>query len=540
MLLSTIAGLAIFLLGLQRIVAAMHDLAEAGLRRSMSAATRSPWRALATGTGVGALSQSGTATAISALGLVTAGIMAVREGIAYSLGAQIGATLAIQLAAFRVSVYALPMIGIGYLLQRWQRGRILGELLLGAGLLFFGLTLIVDSMALLLEGETLTAVLTLLERSPIAFALMGALIGAILTSTNATTALALGLFAAGGIGLPAAIAFVAGGNAGGTAIAILAARALGTKAVQVATVHTLMKLLAAIGVAMLAEPAAQAIALIGGDGPRQIANTHTLFNVVVALPGVVLAGLAVSLAGRALPERRDGSGPKHLSERDLSDASMALAMVRREAARLADKVTQMAEGAVRLLRSGSASEGTLGAQSYAAIALADAIIVYLAEVRERHKPEPASATLVALVSEVSMVANLLRQLEQREEKLQRSGVDYSPVGRAELTDAAEHLLKRLNAAFTAWAANDGRLAADVIAGRPEYEALIGELRLRHLGRLEARLPSTRLSHTHHMEVLSQLRTIDASITRIAGDFLRFTANREAPVQAETDSGSISP
>jgi Na+/phosphate symporter len=65
---------------------------------------------------MGAFSQSGTATAISALGFVAGGVMAVREGIAYSFGAQIGATLAIQLAAFRIAAYALPMIGVGFFL----------------------------------------------------------------------------------------------------------------------------------------------------------------------------------------------------------------------------------------------------------------------------------------------------------------------------------------------------------------------------------------------------------------------------------------
>lgn len=539
-MLITLAGLALFLLGLQRIVAAMHDLAEAGLRRSISAATRSPWRALATGTGVGALSQSGTATAISALGLVTAGIMAVREGIAYSLGAQIGATLAIQLAAFRVSAYALPMIGIGYLLQRWPRARIVGDLLLGAGLLFFGLALIVESMALILEGDSITLALTLLERSPVAFALIGALIGAVLTSTNATTALALGLYAAGGIGLPAAIAFVAGGNAGGTAIAILAARALGTQAVQVAVVHTLMKLAAALGIALVADGAAQAIGMLGGEGAREIANAHTLFNVLVAFPGVALAGVAVALARRALPERRDGSGPKHLRDQDLSDASMALAMARRESARLADKVSHMAEGAAQLLRRGTGSDGHLAATSQAAEALADRIVRYLAEVRERHGADATSAALLALVGEITLVAQLLRQLEQREERLQRSGVDYSPAGRVELSRAAAQMSRRFHAAVTAWAANDRRLAQEVVTERTEFEALVRELRLLHLGRLEARLPSTRLSHTHHMEVLTKLRTLDASSTRMAGDYLRFTEARVQAAPAASASGSIAP
>jgi phosphate:Na+ symporter len=212
--LATVGGLALFLIGIQRIVAAMHALAGARARTAMERATRSPWRALLTGVAVGGASQSGTATSITAVGLVTGGLLAVREGIALSLGSQIGATLAIQLAAFRVSAYALPMVGVGYLLSRWTRTRSVGDLLLGAGLLFFGLGLVVESMGGLPRAEAFRLVIDLVDRSPLAVALIGFVVGTFLTSSNAATALALGLYAAGGIGLPAAIAFVAGGNAG--------------------------------------------------------------------------------------------------------------------------------------------------------------------------------------------------------------------------------------------------------------------------------------------------------------------------------------
>jgi hypothetical protein len=62
----------------------------------------------------------------------------------------------------------------------------------------------------------------------------------------------------------------------------------------------------------------------------------------------------------------------------------------------------------------------------------------------------------------------------------------------------------------------------VVAGRPGFEQLISRLRLSHLARLEARLTATRVSHTHHMEVLSMQRQIDAALTRICGYLLRGT------------------
>ena len=71
-------------------------------------------------------------------------------------------------------------------------------------------------------------------------------------------------------------------------------------------------------------------------------------------------------------------------------------------------------------------------------------------------------------------------------------------------------------AFTAFATGDLPLAKAVIDGRPELEAHVAKMRLNHLARLEARLPESHASSSHHLEVLTLLRQVDASLTRVAG------------------------
>jgi phosphate:Na+ symporter len=517
--LATVGGLALFLIGIQRIVAAMHALAGARARTAMERATRSPWRALLTGVAVGGASQSGTATSITAVGLVTGGLLAVREGIALSLGSQIGATLAIQLAAFRVSAYALPMVGVGYLLSRWTRTRSVGDLLLGAGLLFFGLGLVVESMGGLPRAEAFRLVIDLVDRSPLAVALIGFVVGTFLTSSNAATALALGLYAAGGIGLPAAIAFVAGGNAGGTVITIVAARDLDVAAMRVAVMHTLIKLGGALAVALAAAPAAAAVAALGGDAARQVANAHTLFNAAVALPGTWCAGAAARWSVRLLRSKGDESGPRYLDGAALVRVPWALALARRECVRVSDEVLAMAELAARQTRHGSWGVATIAAREAKMDHLTRAVVQYLADLRRANGPDPGSARLLALVTELETVGRLVRRLEEREAKLRASGVEYSRAGRRELADTCDRLVARMRNTFTAWAVGDRRLAHQVVAERPAFERLIAERRLAHLSRLEARLPATRLSNTHHLEVLALLRQVDAGLTRIAGYLL---------------------
>ncbi|MFO8149718.1 MAG: Na/Pi symporter, partial [Trueperaceae bacterium] len=289
-MLVVLGGLALFLLGIARIAAALQSTAGPVTRRWMGSATRSPLRALLAGTAVSAATQSGTATAVTVLGLVSGGLVAVREGIALSLGAKVGATLAIQLAAFKITEYALPLIGLGYLVTLWPRLRGLGGILLGAGLLFLGLDVTVTSMGGLGDSALFALLVDTLERQPAAMALLGVALGAALSSTNAAAAVALGLYAAGALSLEAALALLVGGNVGGVVLPVLASRTLDAPAQRVAITHLALKVVAAVAVVLAAGPIGSWIAALGGDGARQMANAHTLFNLVTAVVGTAFAG----------------------------------------------------------------------------------------------------------------------------------------------------------------------------------------------------------------------------------------------------------
>src|SRR5690606_19111276 len=110
----------------------------------------------------------------------------------------------------------------------------------------------------------------------------------------------------------------------------------------------------------------------------------------------------------------------------------------------------------------------------------------------------------------------IRRLGRREEKPRAEGLAFSKVGRAELTRTGERLLRRMRAAFTALATGDAAMAQRVLDGRRDFEALVARMRVAHLGRVEEQLPESRASSSHHLEVLTLLRDVDASVTRVAG------------------------
>ena len=514
-MLSTLGGLALFLMGMERIASALRALGGGSMRRAMAGATSSPWRSLATGTVVSAATQSGTATAVTTLSLVAGGLVSVQGGLAMSFGAQIGATLAIQLAAFRLSEYALPMVAVGFLLMRWPRAHDFGRLLLGAGLLFLGLGLTVDGVAGLQASETFMTVMRLAEQQPVAVALVGFALGTVLTSTNAVAALGLGLYASGALALPATLALVVGGNAGGTMLAILAARALGNDALRVAVMHTGYKLVTALLVALIAAPAAAGVALLGGDGARQVANAHTLFNVIVAIPATLAVASLARLGGALMPDRSEPSGPQYLREDALSKPALALGLARRETVAISDLVTEMMEFAARNLRSGQWDTIAVDVREAKVDRLTNDVVQYLADLRSRHGEDDVSERLLLTVTELEHLGDQVRRLQRREARLPARGIEFSQVGRRELAETADRALERLRDAFTALATGDTTVARRVVEGRTAFERFVADMRLAHLSRLEDQRPESLASGSHHLEVLTLLRQVDASSTRLA-------------------------
>ncbi len=515
MLLTMLGGLALFLLGIHRIANALQEILGPASRRWMAFATRSPFLAMLTGTGVAAATQSGTATSVTVLGLVGGGLVAVREGIALLLGAKLGATLAIQLAAFHLSDYALPMIGVGYVLALWRRGHAFGGFLLGAGLLFFGLDLTVQSVSALSGSDLFNLLVSAAEQQPLAVLLLGAALGAMLSSSNAATAVALGLFVANTVPLETAVALVVGGNAGSALMPLMVSRTFDRNAQRAALMQLLVTAIGAVAVVLALEPVAAGLQAIGGGQAREVANAHTLFNLAVSLVGTLLVGPLASLSARLVPAAEDDSAPKYLRADAIKDPVLGLALALRETVRISDQVAVMTERATEYLGAGRWDPGPIAARELKVDRLTHQVVDYVAGVRRANGEDPISERLLLIATELEHMGDQIRRLGRREEKLRTEGVEFSKEGRAELASTGERVLERMRGAFTALATGDRAMARSVIERRPELEQLVGRMRVAHLARLEAQLPESRASSSHHLEVLTLLRDLDASVTRVA-------------------------
>ena len=183
--------------------------------------------------------------------------------------------------------------------------------------------------------------------------------------------------------------------------------------------------------------------------------------------------------------------------------------------RISDHVAVMTERATEYLSAGRWDPGPIAAREVKVDRLTHQVVDYVARIRRANGEDPVSERLLLTATELEHMGDQIRRLARREEKLRVEGVEFSKEGRAELAETGERVLGRMRTAFTALATGDIVMAESVVAGRQELEDHVGTMRIAHLARLEAQLPESRASSSHHLEVLTLLRDLDASVTRVA-------------------------
>ncbi|MHC4301400.1 MAG: Na/Pi cotransporter family protein, partial [Planctomycetota bacterium] len=152
MVFGTVGGLGLFLFGMGLMSDGLKKVAGQKLKSLLEALTKHRVIAVIVGALTTALIQSSSATTVMTVGFVNAGLLTLKQALCVVLGANIGTTitagLVSVLAVFKITNYALPAVGIGFLLNilgKTQKTRSLGQILIGFGILFLGLHFMKDA-----------------------------------------------------------------------------------------------------------------------------------------------------------------------------------------------------------------------------------------------------------------------------------------------------------------------------------------------------------------------------------------------------------
>ena len=299
-----LGGLALFLFGMKAMSEGLQKITGDKLHRLLQKATANRISATVCGAFITAFIQSSSATTVLVVGFASAGLLNLYQSLGIIFGANIGTTLTAWIVSFfgfkfDIAFFSLPVIGCGFFIQcidKWPTFKRVGETLWGFGLLFFGLSIMKNTLPA--DFAQHPALLALVSHfTPITFLRLLALIatGTILTvilqSSSAIMAMTLTCAAAGIIDFPTACALVLGENIGTTITANLAALGASPIARRAAVGHTLFNvigvvwavlffpyLLKGVDILVPGDPYVKDPAALTAILPYHIAAFHTLFK----------------------------------------------------------------------------------------------------------------------------------------------------------------------------------------------------------------------------------------------------------------------
>ena len=284
-ILGLMGGLGLFLFGMKQMSDGLEKAAGAKMRSVLEFFTKTPLRGILVGTFFTAIIQSSSAATVMVVSFVNSGLMNLYQAAGVIMGANIGTTVTSQLISFNLSELAPAIIMVGVIMimlcknVKIQRA---GEVLLGFGILFMGLTTMSSSMSVLKESPQVVEIMGSLT-SHILAVVVGLIVTTVLQSSSATVGIVLLLANQGLLDIRICFFIIMGCNIGSCVSALLAGLGGKANAKRAALIHLFFNIIGTVIVYIIIsvalEPITAMIASISGGNPgREVANAHTLIK----------------------------------------------------------------------------------------------------------------------------------------------------------------------------------------------------------------------------------------------------------------------
>ena len=262
-IISILGGVGLFLLGMAVMTDGLKALAGSASRGVLAKAAATPVRGTIWGAIITLLVQSSSATTMTTIGLVSAGLLTFPQGLSLVFGANIGTTgtgWLVALLGVRISLAAaaLPIVFVGALLKLVGRDRWAGagSAIAGFALILVGLTTLQQGMSGLAEQLNPADLPSVIGGAGVAWwsgtlgvlvlVLAGIVMTTVMQSSTAAIAVTLSALYAGAVGLDQAVALVIGQNIGTATSSAVAAVGASSTAKRLAVAYIAFKLIAAV------------------------------------------------------------------------------------------------------------------------------------------------------------------------------------------------------------------------------------------------------------------------------------------------------
>ena len=536
-----LGGLGMFLYGMEMMSDGMKMTAGDSMRSILEKLTSNRYIAVFIGAFVTMVIQSSSATTVMLVSFVNSGLLSFTQALGVVLGSNIGSTVTAQIVAFKITDYALLLIAAGSIMSLFAKKdtvKHLGFVILGFGLLFYGMKVMSDTMKPLRSDPTFNSILTSFE-NPFLGILAGAIFTALVQSSSATTGIVITLASGGSITLEAGIPLIFGANIGTCITALLAGLNASRDAKRVAIGHVTFNVIGVLLFCFWIPTFAEFVSQTSDNVPRQIANAHTIFNIVASVIFIPFTPFISRTIINYFPdkeEKRNIEKPAilNLDKNVLDQPGAAINSAQAEIGGVVGLMERVVGSLVRPFIEESNEikdienldldlKTGLHQRIEKISFLNENISNYLIKVSRNDLTVKQSQEVFSLVTVVNYLSSINNIVKIRFDSLvfKKEGLNehFSDDGQEEIFMYHSKLLKqvkRLNKFFSKY---DRAKAAKIMEKGEQYRDLEEKYRLEHFKRVSGDVAESVATHEIHIELMDMLKQINTLIELIASSLL---------------------
>ena len=535
-----LGGMGMFLYGMEMMSDGMKMTAGNSMRVILEKLTSNKFLAVFVGAFVTMVIQSSSATTVMLVSFVNSGLLNFAQALGVILGSNIGSTVTAQIVAFKVTDYALLLIAFGAMMSLFSKKETvknLGFVILGFGLLFYGMKVMSDTMKPLRTDPTFNSILTSFE-NPFLGIMAGAIFTALVQSSSATTGIVITLASGGSITLEAGIPLIFGANIGTCVTALLAGLNASRDAKRVAIGHVTFNFLGVLLFCFWIPTFSEIVVKTSDNIPRQIANAHTIFNIMATVIFIPFTGYIAKTIIKFFPDKdvqRNIEKPAllHLDEKSLDQPEAAINNAQAEISGVVGLMERVVGTLVRPFIDNQEQTDIENAELDLETGLNQrldkieylnkSISDYLLKTSRGDLSSDQSKEVFSLVSTVNYLESMNNIVKLRFEKLvdDKNNLDgnFSEEGQQEILDYHTKLVKqvkRLNQFFNKF---DRTKAEKIMQKGQKYKDIEEKYRLEHFQRVSKDVAESVSTHELHMELMDLLKQMNIFIELIASTLL---------------------
>ena len=535
-----LGGMGMFLYGMEMMSDGMKMTAGNSMRVILEKLTSNKFLAVFVGAFVTMVIQSSSATTVMLVSFVNSGLLNFAQALGVILGSNIGSTVTAQIVAFKVTDYALLLIAFGAMMSLFSKKETvknLGFVILGFGLLFYGMKVMSDTMKPLRTDPTFNSILTSFE-NPFLGIMAGAIFTALVQSSSATTGIVITLASGGSITLEAGIPLIFGANIGTCVTALLAGLNASRDAKRVAIGHVTFNFLGVLLFCFWIPTFSEIVVKTSDNIPRQIANAHTIFNIMATVIFIPFTGYIAKTIIKFFPDKdvqRNIEKPAllHLDEKSLDQPEAAINNAQAEISGVVGLMERVVGTLVRpfidnqeqtdIENSELDLETGLKQRLDKIEYLNKSISDYLLKTSRGDLSSDQSKEVFSLVSIVNYLDSMNNIVKLRFEKLvdDKNNLDgnFSDEGQREILDYHTKLVKQVNRLNQFFNKFDRAKAEKIMQKGQKYKDIEEKYRLEHFQRVSKDVAESVSTHELHMELMDLLKQMNIFIELIASTLL---------------------